>query len=210
LAQGQLICDTGSRVFANKCTSELQRPTWLQGQGRRVWHIFLMIFVILWILNVSLRPRCWRLGPSLCPYWEVGPSRVNLGHLEGDVGTPVFPLSFYFSTTSGEQFSFPTCFSCHDILPCHRPKGSRAKWPWTEIYETLNQNKSFFRLSWLIWGTCHGGGNLTNTMLMSDRCLLVFNKLYLLSPTSPFLFLKVSFLKSLLPLYFFFFYVFFL
>jgi hypothetical protein len=37
---------------------------------------------------------------------------------------------------------------CHDTLPCHRPKGNRANWLWTETSNMVSPNKPFLLISW--------------------------------------------------------------
>jgi hypothetical protein len=62
--------------------------------------------------------------------------------IKADVGTPV-PSSLSFLPGHHEVYRFPSCF-CHDVLPHHMTTSNGNKHPWTETYETMNQNKSFF------------------------------------------------------------------
>lgn len=42
-----------------------------------------------------------------------------------------------------------TLYSCHDVLPYHRPQSSRTKWQWNEISQTMSQYKPFLLIRFI-------------------------------------------------------------
>jgi hypothetical protein len=122
--------------------------------------------IMIWILNV---PPCHqpvallRSGESFKIPGVVGGSYIIGVCPEGNVGTLVLFSGFYLhGSFEVSSFALPRA-PCHAALLYHGPQNNVAVQPWTEISETISQNKSLLLLSCLSLAFCHFDRKLTNT-----------------------------------------------
>lgn len=74
-------------------------------------------------------------------------------------------LLFWFLTTRWDEWFHFAISSCHDVLPCHKPKRNGTNELWTGICKTVNQTQLLLFMSWLSQAFCYNVWKLTNMVL---------------------------------------------
>jgi hypothetical protein len=91
--------------------------------------------------------HCWQVVESL----RCRCSGRKLGHCSWRGYQDPSPFSFLSLLPRFHQWtSSSATFSCSHVLSWHRPKCNGVDWPWTEIPQTVSQNKKSFLLFKLI------------------------------------------------------------